>query len=558
MAAGAGKTITERAGAWLARVLDRVGADNADALPQVANWPGRLASALDERFNLHYLADRLQHERHAIEAHLEQRGQSVPGTAPYTASDSLIRVSVVTPVYGIKLRYVRAFVRSIRRQSYPNWELCVCIDGDPDPRVKRFLTRLAKRDPDRFRVAVHERNKGISLATESALQSGCGAIVVFADSDDVLHRSALAVLAHTFSIDPGIDIAYTNSDILTPWGYRIDPLYKPGWSPELLLYCNYVMHLVAVRRTILDRCQALWDPAYDGAQDWYVMLRTTRLARRIHHIPIVLYHWRALENSTATALDVKPWAKAAARRIQDACISELDPRLECDVDSNAVLPSIRFRSGQTPALHVVEVSGEAIKPTASAQTSGLAYPAHIELHDVSLSGDLLQRAALLDRTMEALPDGETYVLFICTDPGIAPLQGQVAGLVAVAALPEVACVWPFFDKCRGVYTVNHGRLVPRTTRSGYFTPLTGNVLSGPLHGLVLKRDTWKRLQGFSAGVEPQEELSASRSTQTLGALMGLMALDNGLRNVAVQDVTCDWLPPTLDLGARTPALDPYI
>jgi len=550
MTAGAGKTIAEHAGAWLTRMLGRVEADSADTSPHAANWRVRLVSALDERFNLRYLADRLQHERRAIDAHLERRGQSTPGHS--------IRISVITPVYGIKLHYVRAFVRSIRRQSHSNWELCVCVDGDPDPRVKRFLARLAKRDPDRFRLVVHERNMGISLATESALQSSSGTLIVFADSDDLLHRSALAVLAHTFAVDSDVDIAYTNSDILTPWGYRIDPLYKPAWSPELLLYCNYVMHLVAVRRAILDRCDALWNPAYDGAQDWYMMLRTTRLARRIHHIPIVLYHWRALENSTATALDVKPWAKAAARMVQDACIAGLDPRLECDVDSNAVLAPIRFRPRQAPALHVIELSGDAIKSPATPRSSGLTYPANIEFHTASLSGDLGQQAALLDQTMDALPDGETYVLLNCTDAGIAPLRGQVAALVAVAVLPGVACVWPFFDKCRGVYTVNQGRLVPRTTRSSYFTPLTGNVLTGPLHGLVLKRDTWKQLQGFSAAVESPGARSETRSMQTLGALMGLMALDLGLRNVAVQDVTCDWLPPTLELGARTPPLDPYI
>ena len=37
----------------------------------------------------------------------------------------------------------------------------------------------------------------------------------------------------------------------------------------------------------------------DGAQDYDFLLRCIEKTDRIHHIPKVLYHWRASETSTA-------------------------------------------------------------------------------------------------------------------------------------------------------------------------------------------------------------------------------------------------------------------
>ena len=42
-------------------------------------------------------------------------------------------------------------------------------------------------------------------------------------------------------------------------------------------------------------------PGYDGSQDWDLVLRVTEQARKVHHVPEVLYHWRV--HSTSVALD---------------------------------------------------------------------------------------------------------------------------------------------------------------------------------------------------------------------------------------------------------------
>ena len=48
------------------------------------------------------------------------------------------------------------------------------------------------------------------------------------------------------------------------------------------------------------------DPAFDGVQDFELLLRLSEQAREIRHIPEILYHWRAIPGSVAAGEDEKP------------------------------------------------------------------------------------------------------------------------------------------------------------------------------------------------------------------------------------------------------------
>ena len=69
---------------------------------------------------------------------------------------------------------------------------------------------------------------------------------------------------------------------------------------------------------------------YDGAQDWDMILRCCEKAGKIRHIPRVLYHWRAYEESTAGNPESKNYAIEAGRRALEAHFSRchLEAELE--------------------------------------------------------------------------------------------------------------------------------------------------------------------------------------------------------------------------------------
>ena len=153
-------------------------------------------------------------------------------------------------------------------------------------------------------VSRPRRNAALGLAR--------GEFVALLDHDDWLEPDALAIVARELAADPGLDMLYSDEDVVAD-GERIAKHLKPDWSPESLLSTMYTCHLGVYRRTLaleLDGFRA----EFDGPQDYDFVLRLTERTDRIAHIPRVLYHWRAHAASAAGGDEAKPFAYSAARQ----------------------------------------------------------------------------------------------------------------------------------------------------------------------------------------------------------------------------------------------------
>jgi GT2 family glycosyltransferase len=213
-------------------------------------------------------------------------------------------LSVVVPVHDPPPDVLRAALDSVLGQTYERWELCAA-DSSADPDVAALLQEYLDRDP-RLRVRSLPRNLGIAGNTNEALALARGDFVLFLDHDDCLSPDALFEIVDLLNSRPEIDIIYYDEDKLSADGKtRHDPLFKPAWSPELLIAVNYLTH-ATYRRSLVREVGGL-DLEYDGAQDWDLALRCSERTTRIGHVPKVLYHWRQLEGSTAGAFDSKDY-----------------------------------------------------------------------------------------------------------------------------------------------------------------------------------------------------------------------------------------------------------
>jgi GT2 family glycosyltransferase len=222
------------------------------------------------------------------------------------------RISIITPTYNAPLPYLKQAIESVRAQAYDNWELCLCDDGSTDPQVRQLLRQVAKEDK-RIRVRILKTNHGISGASNEALRLATGDFVGFLDHDDELAPFALYEVAKLLNEHPDADLIYSDEDKCTPEGNRYDPFFKPDWSPDLMRTSNYLCHFTVVR-TALVRDVGGFRRGYEGSQDYDLFLRVIERTERIHHIPKVLYHWRAIPSSTASSPAAKMNAHEAARR----------------------------------------------------------------------------------------------------------------------------------------------------------------------------------------------------------------------------------------------------
>ncbi|MEX2500373.1 MAG: glycosyltransferase [Wenzhouxiangellaceae bacterium] len=228
--------------------------------------------------------------------------------------------SIVVPVYNTQAEWVAALVESVQAQFYTRWELLLVDDASRRAETRQAL-EVAETDP-KVRVLRRETGGGISAATNVGIAAAEGDYIAFADHDDLLEPDAMLQIARAIE-QTDADIVYSDEDKIDEAGEeKFDPHYKPAWSPDLLLSQNYVSHLTAIRRALIGRVGGL-NSEFDGSQDHDLLLRCVEHANEIVHVPIALYHWRAVEGSTAREFGEKsyPWQagrnaveKALARR----------------------------------------------------------------------------------------------------------------------------------------------------------------------------------------------------------------------------------------------------
>jgi O-antigen biosynthesis protein len=305
--------------------------------------------------------------------------------------------SIVTPVFNTPADVLAATIASVRKQRYGDWELCLVNDCSTEPHVRKMLEQAASED-ERIRFSTREENGGIVAASNDALAMAEGEFVALLDHDDELHPAALERVAAAIAATPEADYVYTDEDKIDRAGRHSGPFFKPDWSPERMRTQMYTCHLSVMRRRLVEEVGG-FDAEFEGSQDWDLILRVTERARRVVHLPEVLYHWRMLETSTAgSGEEAKPWAfEAGTRAIQAHCDRiGLPAEAERDLEKPGVY-HLRPRLQREPLVSIVI-------PTAGGSRE-------VRFEQVTLIEHCL-------RSIVETSTYENYEIVCVTDPGV--------------------------------------------------------------------------------------------------------------------------------------------
>ncbi len=220
-------------------------------------------------------------------------------------------MSFIVPVYNAPSELLRECIDSLLNQSYDNFEICIADDHSTNEETIKTLKDYEKNK--KIKVVYRKENGMISNASNDAIKMAKGEFVVLVDNDDTIEKDALYYFVEALNKNKKIDMLYSDEDKLDYNGNRMEPHFKPDWSPDTFFCLNYICHLTAIRKKIIDKVGG-FRSEYDGSQDYDLFLRVADVTNNIYHVPKVLYHWRQTSTSTAGYLGNKSYAYIAGKR----------------------------------------------------------------------------------------------------------------------------------------------------------------------------------------------------------------------------------------------------
>lgn len=226
--------------------------------------------------------------------------------------------SVIMPVYNAPVKFLKMAIESVRKQAYKNWELCIADDRSTNEAVRKLLKEYQAIDP-RIKVIFRSTNGHISIASNSAVAMASGDYIVLLDQDDELPPHCLYMVAKAINENRALELIYSDEDKIDEQGNRFDPYFKSDWNKDLFYGQNLISHLGVYKLSLIKKI-GWFREGYEGSQDYDLALRCIEhlAPYQIHHIPHVLYHWRAIEGSTSVNLSNKNYAfDAGLRALKD-------------------------------------------------------------------------------------------------------------------------------------------------------------------------------------------------------------------------------------------------
>ena len=251
------------------------------------------------------------------------------------------RISLLLVIDDADEVWIKSSVDSISRQVYPHLEICICDNGSERQHVGNVLEDYAATD-ERIRLSRLLEKESWAGAHNVAFAMATGEFVALLEQGDELAPEGLFKVVE-FLQSVSADVVYTDEDQIDVSGRRFDPVFKPYWSPDLLLSTAYIGRLCVMRRDILETLEMFREDRA-GAEEHDLTLRLSEKSDRIFHLPEVVYHRRRLHGpgesrSQATSLAIED---ALSRRGEDATVEP----------ANGSCRVIR-RVGGTPEVSVV-------------------------------------------------------------------------------------------------------------------------------------------------------------------------------------------------------------
>lgn len=126
------------------------------------------------------------------------------------------KISVVTPSYN-QAAYLEETILSVISQNYPNLEYIIIDGGSTDASIE-----IIKKYEKHISYWISEKDNGLYDALQKGFEKSSGEIMGWINSDDLLHRKSLFVLANIFENNHHVNWVQGHPTVYDETGMIVD------------------------------------------------------------------------------------------------------------------------------------------------------------------------------------------------------------------------------------------------------------------------------------------------------------------------------------------------
>lgn len=216
-----------------------------------------------------------------------------------------MKISIIVPMFNVG-RYIEQCAVSLFEQDYDNIEYIFVDDCSVDNTVEllRNVIVCYKNVVNRVKIILHDRNKGVSAARNTALSVAKGDYIYFVDGDDWIEKNTVSLLCQAtedgekeiVSCNWYLSYNVNERTMIEPFSHEIEKNLHLLFSGKK----HWYLWLYMVKRTLYQKNKFFFIEGSDIGEDMMMVIKLFSSVRSYKHISQPLYHYRKINVDSLT------------------------------------------------------------------------------------------------------------------------------------------------------------------------------------------------------------------------------------------------------------------